>query len=55
MKEKNMKTIKYNNFIFFEKKTVGSKRKVVKVFGVKYRSYAGDTEKESTITILEML
>ena len=40
-----MKTIKYNDYIFFKKKTVGSTKKVVKMFGVKYHSYAGDTVK----------
>ena len=37
-----MKTIKYNRSIFFEKKTVGSPRKLTRAYGVKYNSYAGE-------------
>lgn len=37
-----MKTVKYVNYIFFEKKVVGSARKLICRYGVKYKSYAGE-------------
>ena len=37
-----MKTVRYNRFIFFDKKTVGSVRKLVRRLGIRYKSYAGE-------------
>ena len=37
-----MITIKYNRYIFFDKKTVGSARRLVRRYGVRYNSYAGE-------------
>ena len=37
-----MKTIRYDDYIFFDKKSVGSVRKLVRAYGLKYNSYAGE-------------
>lgn len=37
-----MKTVKYGNYIFFEKRVVGSPRKLIRRYGVKHKSYAGE-------------
>ncbi len=37
-----MKTVKYGDYIFFEKKIVGSVRRLIRRYGVKRKSYAGD-------------
>ena len=37
-----MKTIRYGSYVFYDPKTVGSVRKMVRRFGVKYKSYAGE-------------
>ena len=37
-----MKTIRYDRYIIFDKKTIGSVRKLTRQFGVRYNSYAGE-------------
>ncbi len=37
-----MKTIRYDRYIFFDKKTIGSVRKLTRQFGVRYNSFAGE-------------
>ena len=37
-----MKTVKYGNYIFYEKKVVGSVSRLVRKFGVRRKSYAGE-------------
>lgn len=37
-----MKTVKYGNYIFFDKKSVGSVGRLIRRYGVKRKSYAGE-------------
>lgn len=37
-----MKTVKYGNYIFFDKKSVGSVSRLIHRYGVKRKSYAGE-------------
>ena len=37
-----LKTVKYDNFIFYEKKVVGSVSRLIRRYGVKRKSYAGE-------------
>lgn len=37
-----MKTIRYDSYVFYDKKTVGSVRRLLRKYGIKYRSYAGE-------------
>lgn len=37
-----MKTIRYGDYLFFDKKVVGPVHKLVRRYGVKYNSYAGE-------------
>ena len=37
-----MKTVKYGNYIFFDKKSVGSVSRLIRRYGVKRKSYAGE-------------
>lgn len=37
-----MKTIKYGDYVFFDRKVVGSVCKLIRKYGVKKRSYAGE-------------
>lgn len=40
-----MKTIKYNNYLFFDKKVIGNAKQLMKKFGIKRNSYAGEVVK----------